>query len=224
MIYCTSVWATTVSEKKAFPPFVFLPGKWYVMNYIHTCFHTLTPLFPSFHKRVCESVVCAAAWGVVTHSRLLAHYFRRWRNPSAEGPGRGWGSFVTSPTWLQHLEIAFCFQIEYITYLKLYIFIIHSLSLLYLQMVWINFSVFPQHLHRVVTVKSQPLFNRKMFSLCRMWIIQVQQCWHPFIVESAVPYPFIDGQNSRCCTKKSYMSFKKEISCGILDVRADKEL
>lgn len=198
------------------------------MNYINACFHILTSLSPSFLKHVCKSIIFTGAWSVMIHRRLLIHYFRRCWNLSAwggvGGDLRGWGSFVTSPTWLQDLEMAFYFHIEYITYFRLYIFITHSLSLPYLQMIWINFSVFLQHLHRVVIVKSQPLFNRKLFLLYRMWIIQVQQCWHLFIVELAVLHPFIDGQNNPGCTKKSYMSFKKEISCGILDVHADKEL
>ena len=37
-------------------------------------------------------------------------------------------------------------------------------------------------------------------------------CWHPFM----------DGQNSSFCAKKSYMYLKKEFSWGILDVPADK--
>ena len=39
----------------------------------------------------------------------------------------------------------------------------------------------------------------------------------------AVLHPFIDGQNSPLCARKSYMSLKKEVSCGILDVHADKD-
>lgn len=129
--------------------------------------------------------------------------------PLREKNLEGWGSFVASPTWVQHLEIAFCFQIEYITYFKLYMFITHSLGLPYLQMVWINFSLFPQHLHRVTVVKSQPFLNMKMFLLYRMWSIQIQQCWLPFIVKLAVLHPCIDGQNSPLYARKSYMSLKK---------------
>lgn len=153
---------------------------------------------------------------------MLLGYFRRHQNPS--GKSKGLRFICASPTRVRHLEMAFCFQIEYITYFKLYMFITQSLGLPYLQMVWINFSVFLQHLHRVVIVKRQPLFNMKMFLLYKMWITQIQQCWHPFIVKLAVLHLFIDGQNSPFCAKKSYMSFKKEVSCGILDVHADKEL
>lgn len=42
------------------------------------------------------------------------------------------------------------------------------------------------------------------------------------MVKLAVLHPFIDGQNSSFCAKKSYMYLKKEVSCGILDVPADK--
>ena len=152
------------------------------------------------------------------HSYILVHFFRTHWNPL-----RGLRFICGNPTWVQHPEIAFCFQIEYITYFKLYMFITHSLGWPYLQMVWINFSVFPPHLYRVVVVKSQPSFNVKMFLRHTMWIIQIQQCWHPFIVKLAVLHPFFDGQNSPFCAKKSYMCLKKEVSCGILDVHADKD-
>lgn len=155
-------------------------------------------------------------------SHILVHYFRRHWNPTGGEIEESWGLFVASPTWVQHLEIAFCFQIEYITYFKLYMFITRSLGLPYLQMVWIKFSVFPQHLPRVLVVKSQSSFNMKMFWLHIMWLILIQQCWHLFIVKLAVLHPFIDGQNSSFCAKKSYMYLKKEVSCGILDVLADK--
>lgn len=138
-------------------------------------------------------------------SHILIHYFRRHWNPVGGEIEESWGLFVASPTWVQHLEIAFCFQIEYITYFKLYMFITRSLGLPYLQMVWIKFYVFPQHLPRVLGVKSQSSFNMKMFWLHIMWLILIQQCWHLFIVKLAVLHPFIDGQNSSFCAKKSYM-------------------
>lgn len=39
----------------------------------------------------------------------------------------------------------------------------------------------------------------------------------------AALHPFIDGQNSPLCGRKSYVCLKKEVSCGILDVPADKD-
>lgn len=79
----------------------------------------------------------------------------------------------------------------------------------------LGLDLFTDDLHRMVIVKSQPLFNMKMFLLYRMSITQIQQCWHRFTVKLALLHRFIDGQNSPFCAKKSYMSFKKEVSCGI---------
>lgn len=151
MVNSTEYWSYNSFREKLKSihfPLCLLPGKLYVVNYINTCFHKLMALFPVFswtclwRHHFCRSLEYC---DLQSYTRTL---FQKMLKPLREKNLEGWGSFVASPTWVRHLEIAFCFQIEYIAYFKLYMFITHSLGLPYLQMVWINFSLFPQHLHR----------------------------------------------------------------------------
>lgn len=76
------------ASKVCISPLCPIHGKWYVVNYINTCFQKLKSLSPSFLKHVYEGIIFTGAQSVVVHSCILVHYFRDVKTP---GGGRAEG-------------------------------------------------------------------------------------------------------------------------------------